>query len=94
MLKQFLLLFPCIVFLISCSHTEYSANQEEENKGMEIVTDYDGNQYKTVKIGNQILGRNICRETIQPFPFRIRENNLPMCHFKLPIFIYITVQKL
>jgi uncharacterized protein (TIGR02145 family) len=65
MLKQFLflLLFPCIVFLISCSHTEYSANQEEENKGMEIVTDYDVNQYKTVKIGNQIWMAENLRST-------------------------------
>jgi len=66
MLKRFLLIFLIfllLAFLINCSHIEYSKNQEEKNKGMKIVTDYDGNQYKTVKIGNQIWMAENLRST-------------------------------
>jgi len=67
MLNRFLLTFLTfllLVFLIiNCSHIEYSKNQDEKNKGMKIVTDYDGNQYKTVKIGNQIWMAENLRST-------------------------------
>jgi len=60
MIKQFLLTFPLLTLLISCSNIEYSVQQKGNNKSMEIVADYDGNQYKTVKIGEQVwMSENI-----------------------------------
>lgn len=58
MLRLFLLTIPLLVLvlvlLISCSQIEYPNNPNEKNNEMKIVVDYDGNQYKIVKIGDQI----------------------------------------
>ena len=63
MLRQFLLTIPLLALLISCSHIEYPNNQNEKNNDMKIVADYDGNQYKTVKIGDQIWMAENLRST-------------------------------
>jgi len=63
MLKQFFILFMLLVFQMGCSHSEQAVNQEEKNGHMETITDYDGNQYATVRIGNQIWMAENLRST-------------------------------
>ena len=63
MSKSIFILFVLLNFQISCSQLEQSVNQEEKKSNMETISDYDGNQYATIKIGNQVWMAENLRST-------------------------------
>ena len=64
MLKQTFILFISLFFLLNSAHSNQTVTKEDIGEtgnnmknmetNMDTVTDYDGNQYATIKIGDQI----------------------------------------